>query len=653
MPKEGFSLQDLEHSALVLEWDGKGFAWRDEVFQGCALEVDPPPPQPVLDRILERVGLGAREANRVEVPFEKIAPLEAEWWRADSVEGLRLPVGRAGAQKIQRLDLGEGTAQHALVVGKTGSGKSTLLHALITSLALTYSPQEAELYLIDFKKGVEFKPYATLELPHARVIAIESEREFGLSVLQGLTEELHRRGERFRAAGVDHIADYRRKTGQPLARILLVVDEFQEFFTEDDSLASQASQLLDRLVRQGRAFGLHVLLGSQTLGGTYSLARSTIDQMAVRIALQCSEADSRIILADDNPAARLLSRPGEAIYNAANGLVEGNNLFQVAWLPDAQRDGYLKRINTAAASGKDPIGPQVVFEGNAPGEPEKNQALATLLAALSWPSQSDNVAWVGEPIAIKEPTAVRFRRQSGSNLLIVGHNAEAAAAMVFVASISLAAQSRPQQARWYILNFAPPETPFAFLFSALPKLLPHTVRVGGRRELPQIMETLADEIKSRIAVESDRDGGSGSTGESFYVVVFGLQRARDLRQDDAMDFRGLEEEESTASTARQFATVLREGAEVGIHSIIWCDTYGNLSRTLDRRAVREFGMRVAFQMGAEDSVNLVDSGAASRLRPFQALLFTEETGQVEKFRPYGLPSSKWLETVQRSLRGRR
>ena len=57
--------------------------------------------------------------------------------------------------------------------------------------------------------------------------------------------------------------------------------------------------LLDRLVRQGRAFGIHVLLGSQTLGGAYSLARSTIGQMAVRIALQCSEADAHLILSEE------------------------------------------------------------------------------------------------------------------------------------------------------------------------------------------------------------------------------------------------------------------------------------------------------------------------------------------------------------------
>src|SRR5204862_6740854 len=129
-----------------------------------------------------------------------------------------------------------------------------------------------------------------------------------------------------------------------LPRILLIVDEFQEFFVEDDKLSQEAALLLDRLVRQGRAFGLHVLLGSQTLGGAYSLARSTIDQMAVRIALQCSEADANLILSKDNNAARLLSRPGEAIYNDANGLVEGNDVFQVVWLSDERREAYLEQV---------------------------------------------------------------------------------------------------------------------------------------------------------------------------------------------------------------------------------------------------------------------------------------------------------------------
>src|SRR5262249_10946184 len=130
-------------------------------------------------------------------------------WTSDSRPGIRVPLGRAGATKRQLLQLGHGTAQHVLIAGKTGSGKSTLLHALITNLALFYSPDEVELYLVDFKKGVEFKTYAAHALPHARVVAIESEREFGLSVLQRLDAELKERGDRFRHLGVHDLSGYR------------------------------------------------------------------------------------------------------------------------------------------------------------------------------------------------------------------------------------------------------------------------------------------------------------------------------------------------------------------------------------------------------------------------------------------------------------
>ena len=283
-------------------------------------------------------------------------PDEPEWWTADSRGGIDVPLGRAGAMKLQHLDLGKGTSQHVLISGKTGSGKSTLLHVLITNLALRYSPDEVALYLVDFKKGVEFKAYARFALPHARVVAVESEREFGLSVLQHLDGELRRRGDLFRNLGVQDLKGYR--TPQPeatLPRILLIVDEFQELFVDDDRIAQEAALLLDRLVRQGRAFGIHVLLGSQTLGGAYSLARSTIGQMAVRIALQCSEADAHLILSEENTAARLLTRPGEAIYNDANGVYEGNHPFQVVWLPDGQRDDYLRPHRRAGrASGSMP-----------------------------------------------------------------------------------------------------------------------------------------------------------------------------------------------------------------------------------------------------------------------------------------------------------
>src|SRR5690606_19455920 len=216
-----------------------------------------------------------------------------------------------------------------------------------------------------------------------------------------------------------------------MPRILLIVDEFQEFFVEDDKIAQEASLLLDRLVRQGRAFGMHVVLGSQTLGGAYSIARSTMGQMGVRIALQCSEADSYLILSEDNAAARLLSRPGEAIYNDASGLVEGNSPFQVVWLPDATREANLNRVSQRAAGLGDAYR-TVVFEGNAPARLEANPAFVRtqrLERKIGVGPGAALRAWIGEPVAIREATHVDFARRTASNLLLVGPPRDADAAM--------------------------------------------------------------------------------------------------------------------------------------------------------------------------------------------------------------------------------
>ncbi|HZU36571.1 MAG TPA: FtsK/SpoIIIE domain-containing protein, partial [Gemmataceae bacterium] len=491
----GFDLADLEKAGATLVWKQDRFHWQDEDFGHYPLTHDRPPAEDQASALLERIGALAREARRVEVPFEFVAPAPDAWWTTESRTGITVGLGRSGATRRELLQLGKGTSQHGLVAGKTGSGKSTLLHALIVNVALHYSPREIELYLIDFKKGVEFKTYAVNELPHARVVAIESEREFGLSVLQRLDAELTWRGERFREAGVQDINSYRlARPGAQAPRILLIVDEFQEFFTEDDRIAQEAAQLLDRLVRQGRAFGLHVLLGSQTLGGAYSLARSTIDQMAVRIALQCSESDAHLILSADNSAARLLTRPGEAIYNDANGLVEGNSPFQVVWLPEHKRDEYLRQVRDRARDVGWTALP-AVFEGNAPAEVKRNEPLRVLLHTPTWPAATASPArqtwqaWLGEAMSITGHTAALFHRQNGSNLAIVGPQPEAALGMLTVALISLAGALPPvdRTTTFFVIDASQGAVPDSGPLGRLPSLVPHGVRLAGTRDLPGLV----------------------------------------------------------------------------------------------------------------------------------------------------------------------
>lgn len=656
----GFELSELEQAGVKLIWKDGRFVWQDADFQRFPLRLEEPADDTLTTRLLHRIGDQARRAKRVEVPFDFVAPPPEQYWTADSTSGLSVPLGRAGATKRQRLELGRGTAQHVLVAGKTGSGKSTLMHVLITNLALLYSPEEVELYLVDFKKGVEFKDYAAWELPHARVVAIESEREFGLSVLQKLDFELKRRADRFREVGAQDLAACRRADpSKPLPRILLIVDEFQEFFVEDDRIAQDAALLLDRLVRQGRAFGIHVLLGSQTLGGAYTLARSTIDQMAVRIALQCSEVDAHLILSEDNAAARLLSRPGEAIYNDANGLVEGNSPFQIVWISDEERERLLRKIQELDRRRGSSFRDQIVFEGNAPANVATNSILHKLLSAPNWPRGSRAFqAWLGDAIAIKDPTAAVFRPQSANNLMIVGQDDEAALGILTTAILSLAAQHPPEDwiceddsvrdrtapARFVVLDGTLPDSAHAGLFPRLAHLLPHPVQTATWRQSPALVAEVAAELARRLA-EPDRDYSR------WYLIVYGLQRFRDLRRDED-DFGFGRSSEDKPNTAEQFATILREGPGLGIHVLLWCDNLNNLTRTLSRQSLREFEMRILFQMSPGDSSNLIDTPLASKLGLHRALYYSEEQGRAEKFRPYAVPDDVWLHWAGTRLRGR-
>jgi hypothetical protein len=650
-----FNLSELESLSTVLEVVDGGFAVRDPDFADCVLVPDAPPPTELANPILKRIAIDAEQASRVEVPFTEVAPAEEAWWSPNrtSATGLDAAIGLAGATKLQRLVLGKDTAQHVLVAGRTGSGKSTLLHVLITSLALTYSPEELHLYLIDFKKGVEFKTYAEHHLPHARVVAIQSEREFGLSVLQGLDEVMNRRGEQFRALADQNIAEYRKATDDALPRILLMIDEFQEFFTEDDATAAKAGLILDRIVRQGRAFGIHALLASQTLAGAYTLARSTIDQMGVRIALQCSESDSRIILSDDNPVARLLTRAGEAIYNDQNGRVEGNSLFQTVWLRDEERVRYLRALR-ARADERGLTERPIVFEGNAPSNVADNGDFRSALEASSWPEPTPKVAvWLGEPIAIKDPTAAYFRRQSASNLLIVGQAEDEALGIEAAMLMSLAAHHPPITGfvTFCVLDFTPVDAPYSKALEDVLSRLPHGVRKVGRRGVSALIADLEAEVTRRV----EQDAGNQPP---IYLVIHGLMRARDLRPDDGGGFAGFGSsfgtlEPPSPNPSQQLPTILRDGPELGIHSIVWCDSVTNANRVLDRRLLREFDLRVAFQMGAEDSASFIESPAASRLGPHRAILYSEEMSIVEKFRPYGLPDPDWLAFAEHGLRTRR
>lgn len=637
-------MDDLQKHCVWIESQAGTYQSGAHHGAGTRLDWKKGPSSGVAIDLIHQIGRASVDSNRVEVPFSQVVPGVEERWSLETRDSLRVPIGRTGASKLQYLTLGKGTQQHALIAGKTGSGKSTLFHVMVTNLALWCRPDQVEFYLVDFKKGVEFKCYAAHALPHARVVAIESDREFGLSVLERVDQELRHRGDLFRAKGVQDLAAYQEATGgEPLPRTLVLIDEFQEYFVEDDRVAQNAAVLLDRIVRQGRAFGIHVILGSQTLGGAYTLARTTFAQMVVRIALQCDEADSYLIMDENNAAPRLLSRPGEGIYNDSSGAVEGNSPFQTVWLSDRDRDEYLRQVQELVEERRWTGPAPVVFEGNAPADVRDNAALAEVLATEPVDAPEPARAWLGAPNSIKGPTCASFSLQNGSNLLVLGQNDEMAFSLILCSLFSLAAQYTNAGAEFIVVDALAEHSSQREMLDAVIDMLPQKVRTLREGTLEELMGDLDSVIDARSE--------GGASEPAIFVAVLGLQSFKKLRPEDEFSFSS-SDEGSGSQPGDVFDRIIREGPSLGIRVLATIDSYNSSQRFLSRKALSEFEMRVLFQMSANDSAALIDNTKASQLGLHRALFYHERKGTLETFRPYALPDGAWLSDL-RSLFSKR
>jgi hypothetical protein len=341
----------------------------------------------------------------------------------------------------------------------------------------------------------------------------------------------------------------------------------------------------------------------------------------------------------DNPAPRLLSRPGEGIYNDSAGAIEGNSPFQAVWLPENVRDGYLEKIRELADhSGKSFPGP-FVFEGNAPADVAENVTLRGLLAAKPAKAPAQARLWLGAPNSIKGPTEAVFQKQSGNNLLVVGQNAEAGLSLLGIALISLAAQYPAGSARFVLLDSTAPESPEREFLDKIVQAVPQEItRVKGG-DVADAMNNLGAELKRRG--ENEQAGGP----ETF-VLIHDLQNYKKLRQEDEFSFSTTD----TASPSAVLLSLISDGPAHGIHVIATCDSFNNVNRFLGRKNLSEFEMRVLFQMSASDSASLIDSPDAATLGLHRALYYNDREGYTEMFRPYARPGNEWIEEAVGQLK---
>jgi DNA segregation ATPase FtsK/SpoIIIE, S-DNA-T family len=223
------------------------------------------------------------------------------WRQRPARDRLRVPIGLGDGGGMIHLDIKESAQQgmgpHGLVIGATGSGKSEFLRTLVLGLALTHSPEQLNMVLVDFKGGATFAGMSAM--PHVSAVITNLANELTLvdRMQDALSGEMVRRQELLRDAGnYASVRDYERARAAgedlaPLPSLFIVVDEFSEML----SAKPEFIDLFVAIGRLGRSLGLHLLLASQRL--EEGRLRGLESHLSYRVGLRTFSAqESRTVL---------------------------------------------------------------------------------------------------------------------------------------------------------------------------------------------------------------------------------------------------------------------------------------------------------------------------------------------------------------------
>jgi len=212
---------------------------------------------------------------------------------------------------------------HILLGGSTGSGKSVLLKLLLMQSV----KKGAKVCVADFKGGVDFPP-----VWHEKCRMCFEEDEL-LKLLTDLVDELDRRKRLFQKTKCSNIDAYNKITGDGLQRYIFACDEVAEVLDRTNrsgpgkEFYAKIENKLSVIARQGRAFGIHLLLATQRPDAALipGQIRTNLD---CRI---CGRADTILseIILGDGEAARQIPKDARGRF-----LLHDGTLFQAYWFEE-------------------------------------------------------------------------------------------------------------------------------------------------------------------------------------------------------------------------------------------------------------------------------------------------------------------------------
>jgi S-DNA-T family DNA segregation ATPase FtsK/SpoIIIE len=230
---------------------------------------------------------------------------------------------------------------HTLIAGATGSGKSVLVQNMLMHIALSRTPDESQIFLIDGKSGVDYLPLR--HLPHVKAGGgtVIDTKEGSIKTLAALVGEMESRYQTFKEASAKNINHYRKKTGCSLPTLWVVHDEFAEWM-QDDKYAKEVQSHVNSLSIKSRAAGIFMMFCAQRPDNTV-MPMQLRSQLANRLVLKVSDpGTAEISVGDKNSGAERLLKHGHMIAK-----VDSEKIYvQVPYIDtDAEMEPLVELLN--------------------------------------------------------------------------------------------------------------------------------------------------------------------------------------------------------------------------------------------------------------------------------------------------------------------
>lgn len=551
-----------------------------------------------------------------------------DWWSKKSGDMLQIPFGLSSSKQMEYLKITQESGQNsALVIGIPGSGKSIFLHTIIVNAAFNYAPDELNLYLIDFS-GVEFNIYALHHLPHAKIIAPEAEREFGLSVLRGLLEEGQRRMNLCREHEVSNIVELREAAPQlKIPRLLVIIDEFQKFFEiENDAISREASSIIHTIIQEFRKFGINLILATQKLSGTASVLPK--DLVANRILFKSAPSDFTTLISLPMGEKLPTFTVGSCIYNSNSGSPEANIFVKTFFAGKTDRETLLGSLETGIKErGLPAVSDTIVFRSAE--QPEIQNRRKLLMHSMREEFPAEVGIYIGESISLQDyDVCVPLVPSSNNNILIIGggKNIDVAEQITLNSALLAMDAHTDGSASFRFLNFMKSAT--NPLYSAPQDYFANgpfeSIFASKQVEVNKVLADLKSLIEERTQSEEQL--------HNVYMFIFDFQLGR-------MFDKGGRRGDDVSEEGQLLDFVLKRGPQVNVFTILQVDTLDNLNRIGSQITV--FQHKIALQMEENESIRIIGSGVANKLfvmnRPaskYRAYYCDKSMNILTKFKPY-------------------